>query len=96
MASFSTNSEGKDGKGLWRKLIDFMASLEGFPCGFAPGAGASLFFIADKELQAATVKKTGEDGRAGLSSRYHSESKKLNSGRCLETQRPHAIHRSRI
>ena len=41
-------------------------SEEGFLCGFAPSAGASLFFIADKELQAATVKKTGEDGRAGL------------------------------
>ena len=27
MASFGTNSEGKDGKGLWRKPTDFMASF---------------------------------------------------------------------
>ena len=35
-------------------------------CGFAAGAGARLFFIADEDLQAATSEKTSEDGGTGL------------------------------
>ena len=68
MASLVTDSEGKYGKGLLRKPIDFMASFvrSASFVGSPPGTGASLFFIADEELQAATVKKTGEDGRASL------------------------------
>ena len=65
MASLVTNSEGKYGKGLLRKPIDFMASFVR-SASFVGSAPVSLFFIADEELQAATVKKTGEDGRAGL------------------------------
>ena len=39
---------------------------EGFLGGFAAGAGTSLFFIADKELETTTVEKTCEDSRTGL------------------------------
>ena len=66
--SFSTNSEGRCGKGLLRKPTRFHCkfSEECLFCGFAASAGARLFFVADEDLQAATSEKTSEDGGTGL------------------------------
>ena len=60
MASLVTNSEGKDGKGLLRKPIDFMASF----VRSASFVGSPP--VPERVCSLSPVKKTGEDGRAGL------------------------------